>query len=154
MNGLELVTIADDLLSSAVAVLPNPPTRQFIAHGAWALDCECVAVEILDAAVSEIDPAQCAGIDTITLGVSIVRCYIATTSDQPTPAASDINADSYTLAYDLGQLIGGLGDRWAAGTLFPSLPDLSCGQVQFPGVLPKGPEGGYAGWQVNVSVKP
>ena len=154
MTGLTLVTLLDDLLTSAVAVIPNPPARQFIAHGSNALDCEHVSVEIVDASVSPIDPAMCAGIDTITFAVEVVRCYIAATGDNPIPAASGIGADSYTIAFDLGALMGGLGDRWEAGTLFPSLPALDCGQVQIIGAQPVGPEGGYAGWRLTVTVQP
>lgn len=154
MNGITVVTLLDDLLDSAVAELSNPPSRQFIAHGDWAKDCECVAVEVTDASVSNIDPAQCAGVDSLSLAVTVVRCYIATTTNAPVPAASGIGADAYTHAFDLGELVGGLGDRWAAGTLFPSVAGIGCGQVQFLGAIAGGPEGGYAWWTVNLSVEP
>ena len=155
MDGITLVTLLEDLLDAAVASIGvTAPARQFVAHGSNALDCEHVSVEIVDASVSPIDPAMCAGIDTITFAVEVVRCYIAATGDNPIPAASGIGADSYTIAFDLGALMGGLGDRWEAGTLFPSLPALDCGQVQIIGAQPVGPECGYAGWRLTVTVQP
>lgn len=155
MDGATAILILEDLLDAAVASIgPTAPARQMVVHGAWAHDCQCVAVQATGIEVTSTDPGMCAAIDTLSVAVTILRCITTATGDEPIPAMSGINADALTLAFDLGQLVGGLGDRWAAGTLFPSLPQIQCGQVFIAGATAVGPEGGFGGWIVNLTVSP
>ena len=156
MNAATIQTLLDDLLDSAVAELTAPPTRRFVAHGAWAFDCECVATHVADWSLGPADQrAVFPVVNEIVLAVTVLRCYPAATGDEPIPDASDLTTATNELAVDLAELTEGLSTRWANDTLFPSLsPDSMVGsQVGWLGARPIGPSGKFAGWEVRVSVR-
>jgi hypothetical protein len=154
MNETTAQALCNDLLASALSCITNPPARQFVAHGRWAHDCEAVVVAITSIAMEPFAPAMCATKDVVSMSVYVVRCFVDMDDDGNPPAAADITADAVQAAGDLGALVGGLGDRWGAGTLFPSIVHLTCEQVTFVGSNPIGPEGGLAGWELQLTVNP
>lgn len=156
MNATTIQTLLDDLLDSAVAELTAPPARRFVAHGQWAHDCECVASRVVGWTLAPIDQvADYPVINEITLAVAVLRCYPSPEGGAVIPEAADLTTASNTLAVDLAELTEGLSARWEAGTLFPSLSPnalvgTSAGWIAARSI---GPEGGFAGWEVTVSLR-
>lgn len=154
MNAATIDNLLDDLLDSAVAELTSPPARQFVAHGGWAHDCECVAVSLRDWSLGPAgERADFPVVNEITLTVTVLRCYPSATGDEPVPDASDLTTSTNTLLVDLAELTEGLSSRWDAGTLFPNVPALEGTQVSWLGARPVGPEGGFAGWECSITIR-
>lgn len=143
-----------DLLASAVAVVTAPPSRQFVAHGAFAHDCELLATNLVIGSTEADDlgagAPSCSVIPVLQLQVTLLRCYPTVGDDLPTPEA--LTAASLTLADDAVALTGGLLDRWSAGTLFPTA-GIDCDRVEVGELTPVGPAGGYAGWRTSFDVR-
>ena len=156
MNTATIQILLDDLLDAAVAELSSPPARQITAHGAFAFDCEQVTSRLVDWTLTPLDErALFPVINVITIAVSVLRCYPHSTGDEPIPDAADITAAALVLAADLAELTEGLSSRWEAGTLFPTVtPDVLEGaQVGWVGARSLGPEGGFAGWEVTLTLR-
>ena len=156
MNAATIQTLLNDLLDSAVAELTSPPTRRFIAHGAFAHDCECCAAHLVDWTLAPVDQrASFPVINEITLAVTVLRCYPHSMGDELIPDAADLTTATNELAVDLAELTEGLSTRWAADTLFPTLsPDTMIGaQVGWIGARAIGPAGGFAGWEVRIVIR-
>ena len=76
MNAATILVLLDDLLDSAVAELTSPPARRFVAHGAFAHDCELVASRLVEWSLAPVDQrAPFPVINEITLSVTVIRCY-------------------------------------------------------------------------------
>ena len=156
MNAATILVLLDDLLDSAVAELTSPPARTFVAHGAFALDCECVCSSLVDWTLAPVDErAPFPVINQITLAVTVLRCYPHSMGDELIPDAADLTTATNTLAGDLAELTEGLSTRWGNDTLFPSLsPDTMVGgQVGWIGARAIGPSGGFAGWELRLTVR-
>lgn len=153
MNVEVVETLLTDLLASTVAVLENPPARRFVAHGLWAHDCESVTVKLGDLKFETMANVNIATASLVTLHATIVRCYNTADEHGEAPAAATIQVDALSLADDAADLMNGLCERWAAGTLFPNVPEFGCGTVDFPGLRAIGPEGGLAGWECTLIVR-
>lgn len=147
-----LVSMLEDLLAVSVAALDDPPDRQFVAHGDFAHDCPLVAVRIIDFVHEpQTNDGGCAVIPVVTFDVTVLRCYAASTEQQPVPTAESITDDALVLARDANDLSAEILDQSAAGTLFDGV---TCGDVNLSGGLEAvGPEGGIAGWRLTLSVR-
>ena len=161
MNAATIVTLLDDLLDSAVAELTAPPARRFVAHGEWAHDCECVTSRVVEwtfapeSRVADYQVADYPVINQITLAVAVLRCYPSPDGTTVVPDVADLTTAANVLAADLAELTEGLSTRWEAGTLFPNLsPNTLVGaQAGWIAARAIGPEGGFAGWEVSVTVR-
>jgi hypothetical protein len=146
-----LTTLLNDLLAAAVSVVENPPERRFVAHGAWAHDCESVTVKVTDVRLTQMANVGCSAQIVTTLAACVLRCYPGPDPDGNPPTAATITTAAQQLADDIEDLTTGLLDLYGAGTLF-SVADLDCSQVQWIGARPLGPEGLIAGWEVSLTV--
>lgn len=155
MDNTILRKIADDLLVSAVAVLADPPARQVIVHGVFALDCEMVAVRLLGLTMDGVDDdlgrPSCVIIPNAAFDVTVIRCY-PTVDQGGEPAADEISTAARTLLDDAVALSGGIADRWSAGTLVPSAGN-HCDRVTVGPLTPVNPQGGVAGWRSTITVR-
>lgn len=144
-----------DLLAGAVAALDAPPDRQLVEHGDFAHDCEMVATNLQAVRAEQPDLIRgMAGgpvIPILTLRVTLLRCYPSVGGDG-IPDAAAITAACLTLADDAVALSGGLLDRWSDGTLFPTA-GIHADRVELGSLTPVSPEGGLAGWRVDVDVR-
>lgn len=158
MNVEVVQTLLTDLLASTVAVVDLPPARQFVAHGAWAHDCESVTSRLGEMRLEPLLNVGGATASLVTLHATVIRCVSGTDEHGMAPTAAAIQADALLLADDLGDMIQGLSDRWGLGcgvpgSLFPNVPEFCCGTVDFAGARAIGPEGKLAGWELTLIVR-
>lgn len=144
-----------DLRDAAVAVLTDPPERQYVGHGNFAHDCPLIATRVVSLRTETVDAGlgqpSCAVIPVIQLELTVMRCYPAV-DGATIPDAAELTAASLTLADDAVAISGGLLERWEAGTLFPTVGD-HCDRVSIGNLDPVGPGGAIAGWRISIDVR-
>lgn len=140
-----------DLLSKSAAALTSPPTKQYVAHGSWAHDCECLVVSLADGSFEPLARALTPQIPHVVVEIVLLRDCWPTIDGDGVPASTETQTAALALAADFGALLGGLGDDYAGGSLFPTA-GIGCTDVQFLSTTPIGPEGGIAGWRLRLAV--
>lgn len=147
--------IAEELLAAAVTVLSDagidPPTRQFVAAGEVADECDSLTVALTEITqglpglpTTNIEPWSYAFTGSYQL--RIVRCV--TQEDRGPLNPDDLTADAEETYSDAWVLVQGLAEKKANKELLSS-----CDSMVIASALPFGPEGGLAGWQINVLVQ-
>lgn len=152
----DLHDLAADVLKACEQILDvtnGAPERAYVSHGLPALDCDpCdqLAVNVTnigEAPSTAADPlspgVRKSRVNLTGLAVTIARCYPtvdsrgrAPTADALTAASRDLNADAWALWNGLWRQ---RGDLFAA-----------CDLVLFDGMVPISPEGGCAGWLLQI----
>lgn len=147
--------IAEELLATAVTVLTDagitPPPRQFVAAGEVADECDSLTVALTEIsqglpglATTSIEPYSFAF--TGSYQIRIVRCV--TQEDRGPLDPDDLTLDAEATYSDAWVLVLGLATKKESGDLLAK-----CDSMVIANALPFGPEGGIAGWQINVLVQ-
>lgn len=148
LAALLLQTTADHYVSEGVPV----PARQLIADGAIARDCDQLAVSVTRTyagSPSALAPGTTASTGlvqrTAVLRVELARC-VPTVSDSGKPPSPElVTASAETIHADHDLLT-------TAAREFVKAVRERCGEAVVGDALPFGPEGGLAGWGVEVRV--
>ena len=146
---MRLWTLAEDVLAECEQLLAQTvtgrdlPERRYVSHGQPPVeDCDGVLVVWF----AQVDTRQVGPRDSgvtnrvAVLAVDVWRCW--PTGDTHPPTVRDLSRASLVVADDCDRLTGGLagflGDR--------------CGTVEWRPAQPLGPQGGLAGWRLQVAV--
>lgn len=142
---------ASTALDVVTAALVSPPTRQYVAIGTPALDCEQVVVSIdrvhgHQGPVSTEDTAalRCLVMRAVELSIWVLRCAPVLADDGTPPSVDALNASSQEIAADPATILQALLDAYKDGTLGSSWG------VAFLDARALTPQGGLAGWQQRV----
>lgn len=159
---VDRLTVAlQDLLDSAVSALEDDgreaPARQYRSHGLPADDCDQIVswASVIDFESMEGPgplPGSCQTVPVATLHARLTRCLAGIPNlAEPTPGTDDLDFAADQLARDGWALARGISDRVLDGTLLPNAVS-SCEQFRSVDLVPHGPEGDMAGWQITVQV--
>lgn len=151
-----LRTLATDLLDVAaaaydnVANAPTKPARRLVrATNPPHLRCEdgilAVSTTLIGTDVAT-DVNRCARRSRVGFAVEVVRCH-PTIDDAGPASADDEQTAALGLLDDAWTIWSWLLDRWAAGALFASAPNIGCELVSFGDGFVVGPSGGVVGWR-------
>lgn len=148
-----LADLASELLDEATAALPDPPERVYVAHGEPAYDCAQLTVHVVRVqprlATNTAGTERCTVQLLVRFAVTLLRCVTAVERDttNPIPTMETLEAENLALAQDGWRVFKHLTRAWAEGVI-PST--LSCGQVRWGALEPRGPMGTLAGWRLEV----
>lgn len=153
----DLQILAEDVLAASAAILEttgNPALiRKFVAHGPPALDC-CDQLAVHVAQIGEA-PTQAgtvlqpglrhafARVNLTALMITVTRCHPVLDESLAPPTPAELTDAAATLNADAWALWNGLFR--AQDTLFAA-----CDLVFFDGMTPLVPQGGCAGWVMQV----
>lgn len=128
----------------------GPPARRYVSHGAPAADCEQLAVYALPIRLLPGPGPGCALIPVVPFAVVLHRC-VSAVADGPQPGpppAQTLDEEARELAVDGWALWRGILAARRAGEFTPDAGSVSVGPLE---ALP--PNGGIAGWRLNVEVQ-
>lgn len=155
-----LRSLLDDVLAEAeTALAANPeaddaPERSLVVHGQpHAVDCEQLTVHLVRVLPRLLDdPRQgrCTIAHQANIEVRLWRCWPTGTDHDPIPSADKIETAARQLAADAWALWKGLTRAWVEGSWPAGVP---CKQVKWGTLEPLPPQGGYAGWRLDVTVQ-
>lgn len=122
------------------------PSRRYVSNGAVAHDCEQATVAILRTyagtpSALASGPTQGMATRTATLRAEVARCVPSTDEGGPMPSAAGIQDSAEEVHRDHDLLI-------IAARKFAK--ESGCEEVIIGDALPFGPEGGIAGWGLEV----
>lgn len=150
-NPVLVADLADELLTTAMAALDDPPERTLVSHGEPAYDCAQLTVHVVRLQPKPGVPngsERCTVYPTLRLAVTLLRCVTAVEEgSDPIPSAETLHAENMALAEDGWRLWKHLTGAWARGEL-PG--ELGCGVVRWGALEPRGPIGGLAGWRIEI----
>lgn len=152
----DLQDLAEDVLAAAGQILQAetaPALRSFVAHGPPALDC-CDQLAVHVATIGEapttgptvLSPGlrhTSGRVNLTTLIVTISRCHPVLDADGQPPKAAELTAAAALLNADAWALWNGLYRM--RDQLFAA-----CDLVFFDGMVPLPPQGGCAGWALQI----
>lgn len=151
--------LLDDLLLEAISALgANPeaedaPERRYVAHGLPVADCDQLTVHLVRLVPRLLeDPRQgrCTILHQAVMETRLWRCWPTGTEKVPTPSAAVIGDAARQLAADGWALWKGLTRAWVEGAWPEGVP---CKQVKWGTLEPLTPQGGLAGWRLDVTVQ-
>lgn len=148
----DLLVLAADVLTNTDGAL-DPPDRQYVAHGRVAWDCEQLTVHVVNLIAEPQDDrgANCNIVHRATIATTLVRCAPTPDDRGNPPSSADLDAFGLQMAADGGALWKGMTRATADGQWPVGLP---CRRVRWVNLQPLAPSGGFAGWQVNVELRP
>lgn len=155
-----LYRLAADLLAILGVALEgqatDPPARQYVANGQVAIDGEqlVVAVEQVRTGMPGVPtllPLSVATTVTADLVVHLYRCVPQSDEDGDPPGAEALDASAEQILTDGTILTDTVIAAFVLGDTTPPLD--RCTAAVLVSSLPYGPEGGYGGWQVRLSVQ-
>lgn len=129
--------------------------REAVYIGHPPMDCEMLAVWVSNAITSttptsqSVRPIHRVTVPVIKFGAMTLRCVTAITDSGTIPPAQTIQQESDAISIDGWVMFYSLVHEAAAGQLFP---DLNCQHLRIGTLLPIIPQGGLAGYQVEVEV--
>lgn len=146
INPTDVETALQRLLETVHEALDDAPDGR-VVHGAFAHDCAMVAVRL---AGWRFEGNACAVIPVLTFEALWLRCYPAV-ENGALPTGAEISTAALLLAGDVEPVANAVGDLIEGDGLYPGR---CCDDVDWtPGFTSVGPEGGLAGWRLNVDVR-
>jgi hypothetical protein len=150
---IDLYTEANSLLTKAVALVTLPPTRQYVAPGVPAADCEQVTVHFstlgpTTAFPAPAGPIYCAIRHAVVYCIQVVRCYPTFDDDANPPPVALLTTAAQQVLGDARAVYEGMLAHHFAGTLVER-----CKLAQFGAVEIVGPEGGFVATQLCLTVE-
>lgn len=128
----------------------GPPARRYVSHGPPAPDCEQLAVHALPARLLTAPGPGCVLIPVVPFAVVLYRCVTAV-ADGPEPApppAATLDEEARSLAVDGWALLRGILAARRDGVFSPDKGSVTVGPLEAVR-----PDGGLAGWRLNVEVQ-
>jgi hypothetical protein len=146
---MDLYDLGSSVLAECEALLAQPvtgrrlPQRRYVSHGQPPIE-ECDGVLVVW--FSQVEVRQIglrdAGITNrvVAVNIDVWRCW--PTGDTQPPQPTELSAASSIVADDCDRLTAGLS-AWLVER---------CGPVEWRPAVPLGPQGGLAGWRLQVSL--